>query len=83
MSNKLGDTNGTAAQTPALVHVNWREVILFALLAYGLAWAWWGFWLFPYLGTLLTQSTTPADLLGGAGVAMVLSSCDSSSARKG
>ena len=72
MSNKLGDTNGTAAQTPALVHVNWREVILFALLAYGLAWVWWGFWLFPYLGTLLTQSTTPADLLGGAGVAMVL-----------
>ena len=55
MFNKLGDTNGTAAQTPALVHVNWREVSLFALLAYGLAWAWWGFWLFPYLGTLLTN----------------------------
>src|SRR5918997_6641271 len=72
MSNELGDTNGTAAQAPALLHVNWREVILFALLAYGLAWVWWGFWLFPYLGTLLTQSTTPADLLGGAGVAMVL-----------
>jgi uncharacterized protein len=72
MSTELGDTNETAAQPPALVHVNWREVILFALLAYGLAWAWWGFWLFPYLGTLLTQSTTPADLLGGAGVAMVL-----------
>jgi uncharacterized protein len=72
MSTELGDTNETAAQPPALVHVNWREVILFALLAYGLAWAWWGFWLFPYLGTLLTQSTTPTDLLGGAGVAMVL-----------
>jgi membrane protease YdiL (CAAX protease family) len=72
MSTELGDTNETAAQPPALVHANWREVILFALLAYGLAWAWWGFWLFPYLGTLLTQSTTPADLLGGAGVAMVL-----------
>ena len=54
MSNKLGYTNGTAAQAPALVHVNWREVILFALLAYGLAWVWWSFWLFPYLGNLLT-----------------------------
>jgi membrane protease YdiL (CAAX protease family) len=72
MSTELGDTNETAAQPPALVHVNWREVILFALLAYGLAWTWWGFWLFPYLGTLLTQFTTPADLLGGAGVTMVL-----------
>jgi uncharacterized protein len=72
MSTDLGDTNETTAQPPALVHVNWREVILFALLAYGLAWAWWGLWLFPYLGTLLTQSTTPADLLEGAGVAMVL-----------
>jgi hypothetical protein len=40
MSTELGDTNETAAQPPALVHVNWREVILFALLAYGLAWAW-------------------------------------------
>jgi hypothetical protein len=72
MANELGDTNETAAQKPALVHVNWREVILFVVLAYGLAWVWWGFWLFPYLGILLTQSTTPADLSGGAGVAMVL-----------
>ena len=72
MSNELGDTNGTAAQAPALVHVNWREVILFALLAYCLAWSWWGFWLFPYLGTLLTQSTTPTDMVGDAGAAMVL-----------
>ncbi len=46
--------------------INWREVILFGLLAYGLAWVWWGFWLFPYLGTLLTQSTTPTDLVGQA-----------------
>jgi uncharacterized protein len=72
MSTELGDTNETAAQPAALGHINWREVILFALLAYCLAWAWWGLWLFPYLGTLLTQSTTPTDLVGGAGVAMVL-----------
>ncbi len=72
MSTELGDTNGTVAQAPGLVHVNWREVILFALLAYGLAWAWWGFWLFPYLGTLLTQSTTPTDMVGGAGATMAL-----------
>jgi membrane protease YdiL (CAAX protease family) len=72
MSTELGDTNGTVAQAPGLVHVNWREVILFALLAYCLAWAWWGFWLFPYLGTLLTQSTTPTDMVGSAGAAMVL-----------
>jgi uncharacterized protein len=72
MSTELGDTNGTVAQAPGLVHVNWREVILFALLAYCLAWAWWGFWLFPYLGNLLMQSTTPTDMVGGAGVAMVL-----------
>jgi CAAX protease family protein len=72
MSTELGDTNETAAQPPALVHVNWREVILFALLAYCLAWAWWGFWLFPYLGTLLTQSTTPTNMVGGAGATMAL-----------
>ena len=72
MSTELGDTNGTVAQAPRLVHVNWREVVLFALLAYCLAWAWWGFWLFPYLGTLLTQSTTPTDMVGGAGAGMVL-----------
>ena len=73
MSTNLGDTNGTAAQAPARVRaVNWREVILFALLAYGLAWAWWGFWLFPYLGALLTQSTTSTDLVAQAGGALAL-----------
>ncbi len=41
-------------------------------MAYGLAWAWWGFLFFPYLGTLLAQSTTPTDLVAQAGVAMVL-----------
>jgi membrane protease YdiL (CAAX protease family) len=73
MSTNLGDTNGTAAQAPARVRaVNWREVILFALLTYGLAWAWWGFWLFPYLGALLTQSTTSTDLVAQAGGALAL-----------
>jgi membrane protease YdiL (CAAX protease family) len=73
MSTNLGDTNVTAAQAPARVRaVNWREVILFALLTYGLAWAWWGFWLFPYLGALLTQSTTSTDLVAQAGGALAL-----------
>jgi uncharacterized protein len=72
MASELGDTNETAARAPALVHVNWREVILFALLAYGLAWAWSGFFLLPYLGDLLTQSTRPTDLVDrlGAGVTL-------------
>lgn len=72
MSTAFGATNGTAGQAPARAHVNWREVILFGVLAYGLAWAWWGFWLFPYLGDLLTQSTTSPDLLEGAGVGLAL-----------
>jgi hypothetical protein len=72
MSTELGDTNGTAMQASARVPVNWREVVLFGLLAYGLAWVWWGFLFFPYLGTLLTQSTTPANLVAQAGAAVVL-----------
>jgi uncharacterized protein len=64
MSTEFGSTNRTAAQAPALVHVNWGEVILFVMLAYGLAWVWSGYFLLPYLGTLLTQSTTPTDMLG-------------------
>src|SRR5215207_3867655 len=72
MSTELDDTNGTAMRAPARGHVKWREVILFGLLAYGLAWAWWGFLFFPYLGALLTQSTTPTNLVAQAGVAMVL-----------
>ena len=72
MSTGLGATNGTGEQAPARAHVNWREVILFGLLAYGLAWAWWGFWLSPYLDTLLTQSTTPTDLLARASGALAL-----------
>ena len=92
MSTELGDTNGTAMQALARVPVNWREVVLFGLLAYGLAWVWWGFLFFPYLGTLLTQSTTPANLVAQAGVAvcwagsprcLLLSPCGFSSARKG
>jgi hypothetical protein len=55
MSTEFGAPNRTEAQAPARAHVvNWREVVLFGLLAYGLAWAWSGFWLLPYLGDLLT-----------------------------
>jgi uncharacterized protein len=72
MSTELNDASGTAAQAPVHTHVNWREVVLFGLLAYGLAWAWWGFWLFPYLGTLLTQSTTSTYLVAQAGGALGL-----------
>jgi membrane protease YdiL (CAAX protease family) len=72
MSTGLGATNGTVGQPSAGAHVNWREVVLFGLLAYALAWAWWGFWLFPYLGALLTQPTTSTDLLEGAGVGLAL-----------
>jgi membrane protease YdiL (CAAX protease family) len=72
MSTGLEATNGTWGQAPSRTHINWREVILFALLAYGVAWVWWGFWLFPYLGDLLTQSTTSPDLLEGAGVGLAL-----------
>jgi len=72
MSTELDDTNGTAMRAPARGHVKWREVILFGLLAYVLAWGWWGFWLFPYLGTLLTQSTTTTDLAGQAGGMLAL-----------
>jgi hypothetical protein len=35
---EFGSTNRTSAQSPALVQVNWREVTLFVMLAYGLAW---------------------------------------------
>ena len=53
-SPTIGDTARTVAQAPVHAHINWREVILFALLAYGLAWVWSGFFLLPYLGDLLT-----------------------------
>ena len=69
---EFGDTNGTGAQAPTRTNVNWREVILFALLAYGLAWAWSGFFLLPYLGDLLTQSTTPTDLVDRLGAGVIL-----------
>jgi len=72
MSTEFGSTNRTAAQAPALVHVNWGEVILFVLLSYGLAWVWSGVWLLPYLGDLLTQSTTPTDMLGRLGAVTTL-----------
>jgi hypothetical protein len=72
MSTEVGPSNATAVQAPARVHVAWREVILFVVLAYGLAWAWSGFWLLPYLGDLLTRSTTPTDMLGRLGPAATL-----------
>jgi hypothetical protein len=72
MSTEFGSTNRAAAQAPAHVHVNWGEVILFVLLAYGLAWVWSGVWLLPYLGDLLTQSTTPTDMLGRLGAVTTL-----------
>jgi uncharacterized protein len=71
-STTTGDTVGTAVRAPVRVRINWREVILFGLLAYGLAWAWSGFFLFPYLGALLTQSTTPTDMLGRLGPVVTL-----------
>ena len=36
MSTEVGATAGMAAQAPVGAHVNWREVTLFGLLAYGL-----------------------------------------------
>ena len=62
----------TKVQAPARARVNWREVILFMVLAYGLAWAWSGFWLLPYLGDLLTRSTTPTDMVERLGPAATL-----------
>jgi uncharacterized protein len=67
MSTEVGPTNTTAAQGSARVPVAWREVILFVVLAYGLAWAWSGFWLLPYLGELLARTTTPSDMVGWLG----------------
>jgi uncharacterized protein len=72
MSTEFGSTNRTAAQAPALVHVNWGEVILFVVLAFGLAWVWSGFFLLPYLGDLLTQSITPTDMVEQLGAVAVL-----------
>jgi hypothetical protein len=72
MSTEVGPTNATAVQAPARVHVAWREVILFVVLAYGLAWTWSGFWLLPYLGDLLTRSTTPTDMVERLGPAATL-----------
>src|SRR3712207_5792815 len=62
----------TETQAPVHVRVNWQEVILFVALAYGLAWAWSGYFLLPYLGDLLTRSTTPTDMVGRLGPAATL-----------
>jgi membrane protease YdiL (CAAX protease family) len=72
MSAEIGATAGTAVQAPVRAYVKWKEVILYVGLAYGLAWAWSGFFLFPYLGNLLTQSTTPTDMVERLGPAATL-----------
>jgi membrane protease YdiL (CAAX protease family) len=72
MSTEVGPTNTTAVQASPRTHVNWREVVLYVVLAYGLAWTWSGFWLLPYLGDLLTRSTTPTDMLGRLGAVTTL-----------
>jgi len=48
-STTIGETTSQAVRPPAHAHVNWKEVILFVVLTYGLAWAWSGFFLLPYL----------------------------------
>jgi uncharacterized protein len=62
----------TEVQAPARARVNWKEVILYVVLAYGLAWAWSGFFLLPYLGDLLARSTTPTDMLERLGAVTTL-----------
>src|SRR5215203_3697188 len=68
----MNNETRTEVQAPVRAHVNWREVIFFVVLAYGLAWAWSGFFLLPYLGDLLTQSTTPTGLVDQLGSMAVL-----------
>jgi uncharacterized protein len=72
--NTTPTNNETRTEVQAPVHdrVNWKEVILFALLAYCLGWAWSGIFLLPYLGELLTQSTTPTDMVERLGPAATL-----------
>ena len=71
-STTTADTARTAAQAPARIHVNWKEVITYVVLAYALAWAWSGFFLLPYLGDLLTQPTTPTDMVERLGAVTTL-----------
>ena len=71
-STTIGETTGAAVQPVARAHVNWKEVILFVVLAYGLAWAWSGFFLFPYVGDLLTRSTTPTGIVERLGAVTTL-----------
>src|SRR5918995_128872 len=62
----------TAVQAPVRARVKWKEIILFVVLAYGLSWAWSGYFLLPYLGELLTQSTTPTDMVERLGPSATL-----------
>jgi hypothetical protein len=66
-STTIGGATGAAVHDPARARVNWKEIILFVVLAYGLAWAWSGYFLLPYLGDLLIQSATPIDMLARLG----------------
>src|SRR5215217_4470082 len=68
----MNNETRTEVQAPVRAHVNWREVIFFVVLTYGLAWAWSGFFLLPYLGDLLTQSTTPTDMVERLGAVTTL-----------
>src|SRR5215208_1286224 len=71
-TTQMNNETRTEVQAPVRAHVNWREVIFFVVLSYGLAWAWSGFFLLPYLGDLLTQSTTPTGLVDQLGSMAVL-----------
>jgi uncharacterized protein len=62
----------TEGQAPVRAQVNWREIILFVVLAYGLAWTWSGYFLLPYLGDLITQTTTPTDMVERLGAVATL-----------
>ena len=51
-----------------VARVAWREAAPFGLLACGLSWLWWGWWLYPHLGRLLGATATPADVASGGSV---------------
>jgi len=43
-------------------NANWREAILFSVLAYALSWLYWAPGLLPHLGRILTTGETPEDI---------------------
>jgi len=72
VSTEAGPTNTTAVQVSPRARVKWREIVLFTVVACGLAWAWSGYWLLPYLADLLLRSTTPTDMMERLGAGMTL-----------